>query len=770
MSIHFFPTLPALNSLLIFSLLLPPAWILRQQPYIRSSLHWLFIIWLGCVYSLFAAHSILDKRIPKDMEAKTLRIIGTVLDIPQKQSDTLRFYFDIEQSALADNPLHQLPFQGKIKLAWYHHTAKPLSSGEKWQLEVKLKRPRGFVNTGGFDYERWLFREGILATGYVRTSDQNQPLATASQWHLDSIREKIYRSIQAQLNNPDSAALISALSVAIRHDINPAHWQIFSATGTSHLIAISGLHIAMVAGFAFIPISIIWMLFPALYLRLPIKIAILLLGAVFATAYALLAGFTIPTQRALVMVLFGLLALLLKQKIPLGHVLAASLLAVLLIDPLASLSEAFFLSFFAVALIFYILGQTHKPLPRRLFVIQLLLSFGMIPVSVAFFSSASLISPLANIVAIPWVTLLVAPSVLLGVLFLFIAPIISHYCFTVAAWGLDMLLAYLSYLSELPYSTLPFADIPPFIIIIALIGVVLMALPRYFVGRYLAIIFIAPLFLFHSKRPAEGEFKLTVLDSGQGLASVLQTQNHVMVFDTGERYSVQFDIGKMVVLPYLQSQQITAIDKLVLSHADKDHSGGAAAILDTLPVIQFISNGALKVKTSTAAGTTTRTAMRCQAGQKWVWDKVQFHVLSPSAAQKNLSQNERSCTIKVSNAQHSLLLIADIEKHTEGYLLQNKRVDLKADVMLIPHHGSKTSSSWPFIAAIEPQLAIVSAGYRNRFNHPSPNIMSRYQQLHIPVFNTAQYGQIQVRFPNSSAENSVSLKRSDYKKFWDQTR
>jgi competence protein ComEC len=758
MSIHFLSTLPALNSLLFFSIFMPFIWILRRY----HTAQWLFIVLLGYAYSLFIAHSILDNRIPHNIESKTLRVIGTVLDIPHRQSDTLRFYFNVEQSVLSDNPLHQLPFQGKIKLAWYRHAAPQFASGEKWQLEVKLKRPRGFVNTGGFDYERWLFREGVLATGYVHTSEHNQRITTAPQWHLNAIREKIYRSIQAQLNNPDSAALISALSVAIRQDINPAHWQIFSATGTSHLIAISGLHIAMVAGFAFIPISLIWMLFPALYLRLPSKIAMLVLGAVFATAYALLAGFTIPTQRALVMVLFGLFALLLKQKIPLGHILAASLLAVLLIDPLASLSEGFWLSFFAVALIFYILGQTHKPLPHRLFVIQLLLSFGMIPVSAAFFSSASLISPIANIVAIPWVTLLLAPSILVGVLFLSIAPIISHYCFAVAAWGLDILLAYLGYLSTLPYSSLHFADIPPFIIIIALIGVILMALPRYFVGRYLAIIFIAPLFLFSSKRPAEGEFKLTVLDSGQGLASVLQTQNHVMVFDTGERYSAQFDIGKMVLIPYLQSQQINAIDKLVVSHADKDHSGGAAAILATVPVIQFISNDALKIN--------TKTAMPCQAGQQWVWDKVHFEILSPSPAQAALSQNERSCTIKVSNAYHSLLLLADIEKKAEHALVKNKRMDLKADVMLVPHHGSKTSSSWPFIAAIEPQLAIVSAGYRNRFNHPSPNIMSRYQQLHIPVFNTAQQGEIQVTFPNSPAEINVSLKRSDHKKFWDQTR
>ena len=344
---------------------------------------------------------------------------------------------------------------------------------------------------------------------------------------------------------------------------------------------------------------------------------------------------------------------------------------------------------------------------------------------------------------------------------LLIAPILSDYCFALATWGFEILLAYLGYLSTLPNSTMTFATVPVLLIVIALIGVVIMAFPRYFIGRYLAIIFIAPLFLYEVKRPTEGSFKLTVLDSGQGLATVLQTQNHVMIFDTGERYSTQFDMGKVVVLPYLQSQHIQVIDTLVVSHADKDHRGGAAAIMAQLPVVQFLSNDALKIN--------QRTAMLCRAGQYWTWDKVHFRVLSPHAEQAALSQNERSCVIKVSNAHHSLLLLADIEKHSERYLLKTQREALKADVMLVPHHGSKTSSLWPFIAAIDPQFALVSAGYRNRFNLPHPTIMARYQQLHIPVFNTAHYGEIQVIFPSDDTEIRYALKRSDNKKFWDQT-
>ena len=395
MSIYFVPVLPSVNNVLglLCVLLLILLWKFWQCLIIRS----LSTLVIAGIYSLFIAHSILDRWIPNQIEAKILYVKGKVVGIPQRQSGTLKFYLEVEHSALLAQPLQSLPFQGKIKLAWYRHATQSLASGESWQFEVKLKRPRGFVNTGGSDYSRWLFREGIVATGYIRQSTHNQRLAAAPIWGLDTLRESLYKRLQAKIDDPDIAALISALSVAIRHDISRTHWEIFSATGTSHLMAISGLHIAMVAGFAFVPISLIWMLFPALYLRIPIKVATLLLGAVLATTYALLAGFTIPTQRALMMVLFGLFALLAKQKIPLGHILAATLLTVLLFDPLASLSEGFWLSFSAVVLIFYLLGQTHKPLRYRLFSIQLLLSLGMIPLSAAFFSSASLISPIANI-------------------------------------------------------------------------------------------------------------------------------------------------------------------------------------------------------------------------------------------------------------------------------------------------------------------------------------------------------------------------------------
>ena len=710
---------------------------------------------IGFLYALLISHHIIEQRIASEYEGKILTIVGRVVDIPEKQDKNIRFYFDVDQTRLAGKII---PFQGKIKLGWYRNAPEQLDSGSYWRLVVKLKRPSGFVNTGGFDYEKWLFQQGVLATGYVRQSSHNQQLAKAEAWRLDAIRESIKRHIFAQLGHKDATAIISALSIAVRNEITPDQWEIFKSTGTSHLIAISGLHIGMVASFALLPISLIWMLFPKLYLRMPVKVAALLFGAVLATLYALLAGFTIPTQRALLMVLFALFALVSKRKIPLSLVLFTAVFFVLLIDPLAGLSEGFWLSFFSVSLIFYLLSQSYKALPYRLLRVQLMLSFGMIPITAAFFGSASLISPLANFIAIPWVTLLIVPSILIAIPLLYVAPSLSQYPLDLAAWAVDKLLSYLGYLSELPYSMIAFADQPLLLTIAATFGVLLLALPRGLSGRWLGLIFIAPIFLYQPQKPELGEFKLSVLDVGQGLATVLQTQHHRLIFDTGDRYSKTFDIGKVVVLPYLQAQNIHYIDKLILTHLDKDHAGGAKSIVDKLAVIQLLSSQSIRIN--------QHTASPCVAGKAWQWDGVSFQFLSPSPMQKNFNRNNHSCVLQVKNQHHRLLMVADIEKRAEKWLLKHQTTELAADVMLVPHHGSKTSSTQSFLQAIKPELAIISAGYRNRFHFPHQSVVKRYQDLGIKLLNTETAGQVDVIFPSDNKAIIVHAKRLENKHFW----
>ncbi len=751
LSLLLFQELPPLTLLYLLIFIIPAMFFAWNRPAIRAMCAAL----LGFLYALYVAHGIIDHRIPTEFEGKTLQITGQVINIPEKQGHDIRFYFDIEKTSLKDQAI---PFKGKIKIGWYRHAPEQLKSGEVWQLDVRLKRPSGFMNTGGFDYEKWLFRESVLATGYVRKSDNNQRLAQASSWRLDAIRESVQQQINKHVDNKTVAAILNALSVAVRSDISNEQWEVFRNTGTSHLIAISGLHVGMVAGFAVLPISLLWMLFPSLYLKMPVRTAVLIMGAVFATIYALLAGFTIPTQRALVMVLFAVFSLLLKRKIPLSYVLATALFAVLLLDPLAGLSQGFWLSFFSVSLIFYLLSQSYKALPYKLLRVQLLLSFGMIPITAAFFGTASLVSPIANFLAIPWVTLLIVPAVLIALPLLYLAPALSDYPLALATWAVEVLLNYLHHLSTLSFSIMQFAELPSYIVIGAVLGVLILALPQGLAGRWLGFVFIFPLFFYAPEQPSENEFKLTVLDVGQGLATVVQTEYHVLVFDTGERYSKSFDVGNIVVLPYLQSQNINSIDKLIISHLDKDHSGGAAVIIKKLPVIQLLSSEATTIQ--------HRQTMLCQAGQKWTWDGVEFQFLSPSELQGEFSQNNRSCVLKIRNQQHSLLLLADIEKPAEQWLIHNQKQNLAADVLLVPHHGSKTSSSPAFLQAVKPKLAIVSVGYRNRFHFPSQKVIKRYQQHQIPVLSTIDQGEVQVKFPATDSDVIVQAKRIKDQRYW----
>ncbi len=751
LSIQLFSQIPAqqFEYLLIFAVLI--LIIFWKNIAIRL----IFGIIIGFLYAVLIANNIVGQRIASEYEGKTLTVTGRVIDIPEKQHQNIRFYFDVDQAHLNGKVI---PFQGKVKLGWYQNIPDQLQSGSYWQLQVRLKRPSGFVNTGGFDYEKWLFKQAVLATGYVRNSSTNRQLAKAEPWRLDRIRESIKQYIFTQVDHKEAAAVISALSVAVRNEITPEQWEIFKNTGTSHLIAISGLHIGMVAGFAFLPVSLIWMLFPRLYLYVPVKVAALFFGAILATLYALLAGFTIPTQRALIMVLFSVFALLNKRKIPLSSVLFSAIFFVLLIDPLAGLSEGFWLSFFSVSLIFYLLSQSYKTLPYQLLHLQLLLSFGMIPITAAFFGSASLVSPLANFIAIPWVTLLIVPSTLIAIPLFYIAPNLGQYPLNLAAWAVEKLFHYLSYLNELPYSIISFTEQPLLLTFAAILGVLILVLPRGVPGRWLGLIFIAPIFLYQPKKPEFGEFKLTVLDVGQGLATVLQTKHHTLIFDTGERYSSTFDIGKIVILPYLQAQNIHYIDKLILSHLDKDHAGGAKSIIDKLSVIQLLSSQTIKLN--------QHVASLCVAGKSWQWDGVSFQFLSPSPMQDNFDRNNYSCVLQVKNKYHRLLLLADIEKQAEKWLLKHQATELAADVMLVPHHGSKTSSTQAFLQAVNPQLAIISAGYRNRFHFPHQKIVQRYQELDITLLNTETAGEIDVMFPSNNKAIKVYAKRLENKHFW----
>ena len=723
----------------------------------------------GLFASTLAASVQLNHRIQPAYEGKDLLITGRVVEIPDVRPDGTRFRFKVKNAWLLNNnnkgESTPINLSGVVRLGWFKN-AQSLNADEQWQLRVRLKQPSGFVNPAGFDYEKWLFSQRLGATGYVRASKdaylaQIKRLAESPWWSVNRLRQKIHSRIQNKVEDKQAAGVLSALLVAVRSRLNDRQWQQLQETGTSHLIAISGLHIAVVAGFAYLPVMLIWVLFPGLNERVPLRLAGAITGVVFATAYALLAGFTLPTQRALLMVVIALFGLVSRKHYHASSILAAALLAVLLLDPLAPMSASFWLSFLAVSLILIFIKRQMEQPRFQLISLQLVLSLAMLPLTLLFFNSASLIAPLANLIAIPWVSMIIVPVSLLAVLFMPVSAAISGGLLSIAALAINGLFKFLDYLSGWSTGLLSLPQIPWLLLLMAFVGILFLLLPKGFPGRWLGLLAIVPALLFSPPRPDQNAFKYTLLDVGQGLASVLQTSHHTLVYDTGTRLSDSFDIGKLVLVPYLKSIGLGQIDTLLVSHEDNDHRGGAPALLKAIQVKQIISSEPHIVDGYRITA--------CYKGMKWRWDGVDFEVLSPLLKNKqdsNEKDNNRSCVLRISNSQHSLLLTADIEGKIEKELIKTAKKAIRVDVLSVPHHGSKTSSSDDFIRATSAPLGIISAGYRNRFHHPAEKIVKRYQKHGVKLLNTSDYGALDILFPASAEPISIKAYRLDNSGFW----
>jgi competence protein ComEC len=494
----------------------------------------------------------------------------------------------------------------------------------------------------------------------------------------------------------------------------------------------------MVAAFALLPVGLLWYRYPKLALLIPRPVAAVVLGAIFASFYVLLAGFELPAQRTLIMLLVLMSGFVTRHQLRFSQTYSLALLLVLIYDPLACLSAGFWLSFITVGLLVW-LSTRHYRLPKWAALrIQLSLSFLSLVLSAAFFGLVSWIAPLANLIAIPWITFIVTPLILIGMLLDLISHRLATLLWQLAALLLDWLMQLLAYLAGLPFAASHTLVYPTIWLIIAGLGIGLLLLPKGMPARWLGFIGLLPLVLYQPPRLAHGSFQLSVLDVGQGSAHVLQTATHVLVFDTGAKSSDSFDMGKRVVLPYLYGQGIRQLDKLMLSHADNDHNGGAIAVTQGISVQEIMG--------SSPEVLPEYKVTLCQAGQHWQWDGVDFTVLHPSPEFTGKSDNERSCVLRVSNAYHSVLLTGDIEKDAELQLVTPQH-SLAAEVLILAHHGSKYSSSYTFLDAVQPKLAIASSGYLNRFNHPHPETIARLTQHAIPWLNTVQSGTISLYFP-----------------------
>ena len=676
---------------------------------------------------------------PEPLVGADLQLTGVIASLPQPGPQGTRFVFRVEQ---AQHQGRVMPVPERVALGWYRGfdgdemlAAPPqeLRAGQRWQFVARLRPPHGTLNPHGFDLELWLFEQGIRASGSVRATSAVSPrlLREDAGYRVQRARQTVRDAILLRVPDAAAAGVLAALAVGDQAAIGSGDWDLFRDTGVAHLMSISGLHVTMFAWLAAALLGALWRLSPRLMLALPAPRAARWGGVLAAAGYTLLAGWGVPAQRTLCMLVTVALLHSAGVRWPQTLVLLVAALAVSLLDPWALMQPGFWLSFVAVGLLMAAepvtgipaaagTGWRDRVLPalRRGLRTQVVASVGLAPLTLVFFQQVSLVGFVANLVSIPLVTLAVVPLALMGMLM----PALWQ----PAAALVQALLAVLQGLAGVPLGLWTAAAAPAWAALAGLLGGALLLMPLPWRLRLLGLPLMLPLLAPPVPRPPPGSFEVLAADIGQGTALLVRTHAHLLVYDTGPRYSGDGDAGQRVLLPLLRARGERRIDLLLLSHRDTDHVGGAASLLAGLPV------GAMSG--SLADEHPLRDArvlqQRCLAGQAWTWDGVRFELLHPLAGDYRASAtpNSLSCVLRVQSADgHSLLLAGDIESAQETALVARHAAALRSDVLLVPHHGSRTSSSAAFIAAVTPRTALVQAGYLNRFGHPAPEVEARYR-------------------------------------------
>jgi competence protein ComEC len=709
---------------------------------------------LGCCWAMLRAGMILSHELDPALEGRTLAAEGQVVSLPEYREGRTRFEFRIDRLIAADGQNHTSP--GKVRLSWYGAPADILP-GQIWRLTVRLKRPYGFSNPGGFDYEAWLFRQQIRATGYVPDKGKQQYTGKIHGQYINRLRYYLRAGILNLVENRSFAGLITGLSLGDRSLIDSGARDILIRTGTNHLLAISGLHIGLVAGLFYVLARRLWSLSGILPLYIAAPRIALWAAITGASGYAVLAGLSIPTQRALIMVTVVMLGLFSHRRYAISHILCVALGLVLLLDPFAALDAGFWLSFSAIAIIAY--GMSCRvdtdSLWWRWGRTQYLIGIGLMPLLVMLFGQYPLTGFPANLISIPWVSFIVIPLVLSGTVLMNLIEPVGRFCLQLAESALGLLWPFLEWLAGMDQAVWQQASFPVWVLVMAVIGSMILLQPAGLPARWVGAVWLLPLVFPLQPIPDEKEVWFTLLDVGQGLSAVVQTRNHALVYDTGARFSEDFNAGSAVVVPYLRQAQIRHIDSLIISHGDNDHIGGAADVLAAFPQTQVLTSVPDKIHHHAVTG--------CHAGQSWQWDGVDFSVLHP--AENDLFKgNNRSCVLKINNGNRTILLTGDIEKQVEHRLVEKYGRALAAHILVAPHHGSKSSSTPGFINTVAPDMVLFPAGYRNRYRFPNQDIIERYEYRGVRMHDTARHGAITIKI--TQAGMTISSHRHSARRFW----
>jgi competence protein ComEC len=732
------PALPSVSLLIALSLLaLLGVW---------RDLRWRIVaaLLLGFCWAAYSGSAALQLRIDDADAGRDLQLSGTVVGLPRTDLNPPRF------EVMPDAQSRDAGIRGRVRLTWYADVPE-LHPGQHFEGSVRLRAPRGVENPGGFDFSRFALEQRLAATGYVRAGSIGTPLSLSWTGRVDRLRERIAAIIDAKVSDRPVAALLRALAVGDQRGVQEAEWETLRVTGTGHLIAISGMHIGLVAAFGALLFASVYRLWPRLALYLP-RLTFAASGAlIWATGYSLLAGWSLPVQRTLIMIVVVLAARMLRRQVSMPQSLSLAAVLVLLWDPLAVLGAGFWLSFIGVMGLMWALpdaGQGSAQV-RSFGRAQLAMSLGLLPITIAFFGQGSLIGPLANVVAVPWITLLLVPVLLISIAVSLVLPTMGAAQLGVAAWLLQPLWKLLAWMAQWPGASWYFAEPAPWVLLLALLGAAWLFMPRGTPMRALGLFLFLPLLLPRLNAVPEGDARISMIDVGQGLSVLVQTQHHQLLFDAGVRSRSGFDMGEAVVVPTLHALGVSRLDRLVLSNQDADHAGGRDAVLRAFP------------EAAVHIGIESDPAPRCETGQSWDWDGVHFEFLHPPQYFPD-EGNESSCVLRVQARHGVALLTGDIGEVIESRLLHDMPEKLRADLVFVPHHGSRSSSSADFVAATRARLVFNSAGRDNSYGHPHPDVKARWQGAGAEWIDTAGSGFSTVLLSRTDDVQQRRLRRPRY--------
>lgn len=702
----------------------------------------------------------LAQQLPQALENQERMLSGRIVGLPQSEPRRTRFRMLVDASAEMPPAL-----RGKeVQLSWYDDfdATEPgprtsLAAGARWRVRARLRAPRGLRNPGGFDSEAYALAQRVAATGYVREADRARPLSPPTG--IDAWRERLSRRIAEQVPQA-SSKFVRALALGDTQALVDRDWEILRANGLTHLIAISGFHVGLVAGFFALIAGAIWRLHPGWARRLPRQHAAGAAAVAGALMYAAVAGFALPTMRTALMIAVVAAARWSRRPQRGAESLALAAIALLFADPLAVLAPGFWLSFAGVAWLLWCLpplpGAVRRPI-RDFFGAQAIATLGLLPLSATLFGQASLAGPLANLAAVPWWSLVVVPLSLLGLGAESLCEGAGAFFWRWAARAFDATWPWFEALADTGVAAYGLSEAAWYALPLASLGAFWLLLPRGTPAKPLALLLWLPLLWPQRGLPESGEAELTAIDVGQGLSVLVRTSEHALLYDMGPAVRDGYDAGERAVLPTLRALGVRRLDRVVVSHADNDHAGGWEAVRRSLPIADALA----------PEGSRVQRTRPCLAGAQWRWDGVRFRVLHPPPDFPYLG-NEASCVLRIETAHGAALLTGDIGEVIERRLLRQAPADVRADVVWVAHHGSRGSSDPAFVAATGARYALVSAGYGNRFGHPNPGVAERWREAGAGVPTTFESGALQVRLTAHGI--TLTARRKQVPRLWDAVR